>query len=427
MATSLPLQAPEAAVDRPIDPAFERQRRTRRIATVAVGLALAAAALVWLPGLVSPSISRAGVRLATVDEGPIESVVSATGTVVPQVEQVISSPVDARVLRILKAAGATLRRGDALVELDVSEARLQVESLAQDLAIKENAQSRTRLTLEKSLIELDSRADVKALQLASLRSQLERDRKLSAEGLLSLEQLKTSELAVTQAEIELREIERERDNARIANGTDVEGLALQMAKLRTEAVQARRTLELASPRADRDGVLTWALTEEGVSIRKGDVIARVADLRSFRVDATVSDVHATRVTPGLPVLVRVNDRTLDGTVTRVLPTIQNGAMTVQVALADPASPLLRSNLRVDAFIVTDRKARALRIRRGPFATGGGQQSVFVVRGDRAVRTPVELGLASYDQVEVVRGLQAGDEAIISDMSDYARLREVRIR
>jgi HlyD family secretion protein len=423
----LPLQAPEAAVDRPIDPAFERQRRTRRIATVAVGLALAAAALVWLPGLVSPSVSRAGVRLATVDEGPIESVVSATGTVVPQVEQVISSPVDARVLRILKAAGATLRRGDALVELDVSEARLEVESLAQDLAIKENAQSRTRLTLEKSLIELDSRADVKALQLASLRSQLERDRKLSAEGLLSLEQLKTSELAVTQAEIELREIERERDNARIANGTDVEGLALQMAKLRTEAVQARRTLELASPRADRDGVLTWALTEEGVSIRKGDVIARVADLRSFRVDATVSDVHATRVTPGLPVLVRVNDRTLDGTVTRVLPTIQNGAMTVQVALADPASPLLRSNLRVDAFIVTDRKARALRIRRGPFATGGGQQSVFVVRGDRAVRTPVELGLASYDQVEVVRGLQAGDEAIISDMSDYARLREVRIR
>jgi HlyD family secretion protein len=200
-----------------------------------------------------------------------------------------------------------------------------------------------------------------------------------------------------------------------------------MSKLRSEAAQARRTLELASPRADRDGVLTWALTQEGVAIRKGDVIARVADLRSFRVDATVSDVHAARVAPGLPVVVRVNERSLAGTVTRVLPTIENGAMTVQVALDEPASPLLRSNLRVDAFIVTDRKPRALRLRRGPFAAGAGAQSVFVVRGDRAVRTPVVLGLASYDQVEVVRGLQAGDEAIISDMSDYARLKEVRIR
>jgi HlyD family secretion protein len=268
---------------------------------------------------------------------------------------------------------------------------------------------------------------VKSLQLASLRSQLDRDRQLASQGLLATELLKKSELAVTQAEIELRQIDRARDNARVANGTDVEGLALEMAKLRNEAAQARRTLDLASPRADRDGVLTWALTQEGVAIGKGAVIARVADLRSFRVDATVSDVHASRVRQGLPVVVRANADTLEGTVTTVLPTIQNGAMTVQVSLATPASTLLRSNLRVDVFIVTDRKPHAMRLRRGPFATGSGQQSAFVVRGDRAVRTTVELGLSSFDQVEVVRGLRPGDEAIISDMSDYARLKEVRIR
>jgi HlyD family secretion protein len=414
-------------VDRPLDPEFERRRTWRRVAAGAGVLALGVAALLWLPGLVAPTVSRGSVRIATVDEGPIEAVISASGTVVPEVEQVISSPVDARVIRILKTAGATLRRGDPLVELDVSEARLAVDGLSQDLAIKENAQARARLTLEKSLIDLNGQAEVKSLQLASLRSQLERDRHLASQGLLSEELLKKSELAVSQAEIELRQIQGARDNARVANGTDVEGLALEMAKLRHEEAQARRTLELASPRADRDGVLTWALTQEGVAIRKGDVLARVADLRSFRVDATVSDVHASRVRPGLPVLVRINDDTLDGTVTMVLPTIQNGAMSVQVALANPASPLLRSNLRVDAFIVTDRKPRALRLRRGPFAAGAGQQAVFVLRGDRAVRTPIEIGLTSFDQVEIVRGLQPGDDAIISDMSDYARLKEVRIR
>ena len=64
----------------------------------------------------------------------------------------------------------------------------------------------------------------------------------------------------------------------------------------------------------------------------------------------------------------MNDDTLEGTVAAVLPTIQNGAMTLQVALKDPSSALLRSNLRVDVGIVTASKPRVVRIRRGPFAS-----------------------------------------------------------
>jgi HlyD family secretion protein len=414
-------------VDRPIDEDVQRRRTVTRAGTAGAVLAVLAGALVWLPGLVRPLISRASVRTAVADAGPIEAVITATGTVVPEVEQVVSSPVDARVLRILKRTGARLEKGDPLVTLDISETQLAVDKLGQDLAIKQNQQARTRLSLEKSLIDLNGQVEVKTLQLASLRSQLARDRQLAADGLLSQELLKKSELAVSQAQIELTQLEGSRENARIANRTEVEGLGLEMSKLHQEQREARRLLDLATPRADRAGVLTWALSQEGVAIRKGDVIARLADLGSFRVEATVSDVHARRLAAGLPVTVKVNDDTLEGTVAAVLPTIQNGAMTLQVALKDPSSALLRSNLRVDVGIVTASKPRVVRIRRGPFASGEGVQQVFVIRGDRAVRTPVELGLSSFDQFEVVRGLVPGDEAIISDMNDYTRLKEVRIR
>lgn len=414
-------------MDRPLDSDYQRRRRLRRVAAGLSTIVVAVAALTWLPGLVAPSVARSAIRTALADEGPIDAVISASGTVVPEVEQVIASPVDARVLRILQRPGATLRRGDALVELDISQARLEVEQLAQDLAIKENQQATTRLLLEKNLIDLNSEAQVKQLQLAALRAQLERDRQLSADGLLSKELLQKSELAVQQAAIELEQLRQARDNARLRTDTELRGLALEMAKLHEEAAQARRTLALASPRADRDGVLTWALTQEGVAIRKGDEIARVADLRSFRVDATVSDVHARRVRPGLPVIVRINEETLEGTVATVLPTVQNGAITLQVALANPASAVLRANLRADVLIVTDRKPRAVRVRRGPFATGEGRQTAFVIRGDRAVNTPVQFGVASFEHFEVVSGVHPGEEVIISDMRDYARLQEVRIR
>ena len=78
-----------------------------------------------------------------------------------------------------------------------------------------------------------------------------------------------------------------------------------MAKLRSEERRRRAgTLDLATPRADRDGVLTWALTEEGVAIKKGDVIARVADLGSSASRRPSRTCTPGALSAGLPVTSR---------------------------------------------------------------------------------------------------------------------------
>jgi HlyD family secretion protein len=414
-------------VDRPLDETFRRSRTLRRAGFSFAGVLLVLVILLWGPGWISPSIPRSRIRTARVDAGPIEAVISASGTVVPEIEEVVSSPVDARVLRILVRPGAELRPGQPLAELDTTESVMAVEKLSQNVALKDNQQEKTRLDLERSLNDLDSQARIKDLQLQSFRSQLTRSQALSREGLISVEQLRQAELAEAQAVIELKKIQNERDNAQRSNRAQLDALSLEMATLRQEEREARRQLSLAAPKATRSGVLTWSLTEEGVAIRKGDVLARLADLSSFRVEATLSDVHAKDVTVGLPVAVKVGETTLDGTVSNVLPTIKNGIMTVQVTLREKSNQLLRSNLRVDTFIVTGRRARALRLKRGPFADGAGPMDAFVVRGDRAVRTRLELGISSFEEFEVVKGLVPGDEVIVSDMKDYLHLTEVRIR
>jgi HlyD family secretion protein len=420
-------EGPEAPVDRPLDAEFRRARTLKRAGVSVAGIGVLLAIFLWGPGWISPSVSRARIRTAHVDAGPIEAVISASGTVLPEIEEVVSSPVDARVLRILVRPGAELKAGQPIVELDTSESSLAVEKLTQNLALKENQQEKTRLDLERSLNDLDSQARIKDLQLQSFRSQLARSQALSAAGLISAEQLRQAELAEAQAVIELKKIQNERENAQRSTRAQLDGLALEMATVRKETQEARRQLGLASPRAGRHGVLTWSLTEEGIAVHKGDVLARIADLSTFRVEATLSDVHAKRVSVGLPVAVKVGEETLEGVVGNVLPTIKNGVMTVQVALRQKSSPLLRSNLRVDAFIVTGRRARALRVKKGPFADGEGPVDAFVVRGDRAYRTRIELGLSSFDDFEVTKGLSAGDEVIISDMKDYVHLAEIRVK
>jgi HlyD family secretion protein len=414
-------------VDRELDPSVIQQQRRRRLAVGGTVLSVGVFGYIALTGLIAPSIDRSNIRTAVVEAGAVDSSIAASGVVVPEIEQVITSPVEARVLRIFERPGARLREGQPIVQLDVSESRLAVDKLAQDLAIKANSQAQKRLTLQKSLIELDSKTEVKKLQLASLESQLRRDQQLFKEGLLSEELVRKSELATTQARIELKQISAERENAQEATRTELAGLDMEIGKLRKEQDEARRQLDLASARAGRAGVLTWVVTEEGGSVQKGAVLARVADFSSFRVDASVSDVHAARLSIGQAAIVRINNDTLEGTVRSINPTIANGVMTVAIGLAQPSSPLLRQNLRVDVSVVTARKPRTLRVRRGPFSTGEGTQDVFVVRGGRAVKTPATFGLTGFDYYEVTNGLMAGDEVIISDMRDYQRLNEIRIR
>ena len=69
---------------------------------------------------------------------------------------------------------------------------------------------------------------------------------------------------------------------------------------------------LATAASDRRGVLTWVVPSEGMAVHRGDELARIADLSAFRVEATVSDVHASRLVAGLPVTVRSGDSRLGG-------------------------------------------------------------------------------------------------------------------
>jgi HlyD family secretion protein len=415
-------------VDRPLDPDIERHRRRRLAGQIGAAILVIVALFVWLPGWIRPAVARAAVRTAKVTAGPIEEVITASGTVVPEVERALSSPLEARVLRILKRPGDRVASGDPLVELDTSESVLAVNKLEKDLALKDNQQAQTRLTLEKSLLDLEGRLETKRLDLDTYRAQLADDRQLFKGGLISRDKLRLSELAEAKAGVELRQLEGERDNVRRANGVQVDGLTLERGALGRETSEARRQLELATTRADRTGVVTWSLTEEGIAVHKGDVLARIADLRTFRVDATVSDVHLKTLAAGMPVVVRINDAdTLTGRVAAVYPKIDNGVITFTVAFDDKANALLRPNLRVDVLVISARKPRVLRLKKGPFSEGDGYRQAFVIRGGRAVRTPIALGLASFDQFEVVSGLAEGDEVIISDMRDYLHLTAVNVR
>ena len=145
-------------MDRPVDPTFLRRQRGKRIAYSVAGVAALLWLSVWLPSWIRPALDPDRIRIAQVQWGAVEETITASGTVVPQFEQIIFSPVNTRLVRILQKPGAMLQQGQPIVELDLNAARLDVEKRAGSKEVGEAV----RLLL--SLVSCLLRADISVFQ-----------------------------------------------------------------------------------------------------------------------------------------------------------------------------------------------------------------------------------------------------------------------
>jgi HlyD family secretion protein len=403
--------------------------RRRRVARQSVIVAIAAAAVVFFIAATlrwfAPAIDRDDLRTARVTRGAIEATLQASGTVIPAGEEVISSPVEARVLRIVRRAGDRVRRGDEILALDIADARLAVDQLSERVSQKESERTQLRLRLEESAANLRALIETKKLDAEILRLQAERTTRLQAEGLSSEQEMRVAKAGARKSEIELAQLEAAliratRSAAEQLNVSDVE-----MSMLRRESGQSLRQLDLARTRAGRDGVVTWVVNEEGATVRRGDIVARVADLSAFRVEATISDLYVSQLAAGMPVEVKLDETRVRGRIASVDPRIVNGVARFYIALDTPAHPKLRNNVRVDVFVVTGHRTGVLTLHRGQLGRAK-REGVFVLRGDRVVKVNATWGLMGDEQLEVAAGLAEGDEVVVSDMTGHADATQLRV-
>ncbi|HEY2090514.1 MAG TPA: HlyD family efflux transporter periplasmic adaptor subunit [Thermoanaerobaculia bacterium] len=413
-------------MDRPIEPEVRRNRNLRRVAIAVLSLAavtfLVHATVKWL----RPSIARRDVELARVEIGSVDASLQASGTIVPAFEQVVSSPVDARVLRILHRAGDHVHAGDELVALDTSAAKLDTDRLADSVAAKLGEQAELKLRIEENLATLRAQAETKKLDRDILQFKAQENATLAREGLVSSQDNLAAAASLKKSEIELQQLGEALARARRTGDAQLASITAAIATLQRERQESQRQLSLAMMGADRGGVITSIVEDAGAALRKGDVVARIADLSSYRVAATISDLHASELAPGMRVRVKLDDTTsIGGAITSIDPRVENGSVRFWIALDERSHPKLRNNVRADVFVLTSQRSNALRVKRGSLGNSA-VEDVFVLRGGDLVRTQVRWGVEGESALEVASGLRAGDQIAINNMSDYSGVDRLRI-
>ena len=407
-------------MDRAISTTTQRRRRLR---TWLLGIGAVVAVLGAVLGLrtvVQPSLRRVAILTATVETGDVDAALTAAGTVIPGREAVLVSPIQSTIRRVALAVGTRVQPGQTIVELDKDLAASALAKLDDEQLRNQNKNVQLTLTLARSLTDLQAQQQAQDLRVSSLQSALRDEQHLLEVGGGTAEAVRQAELNLRTARLEAARLRQQVANQQLASRADRRELGFTVSMQQRSIAEQAAKLRQADISSQLPGVLTWVNDNLGATVQAGDALARVADLSRFRVRATLADSYADQLHPGDAVRVRLGPGTdLPGTVASISPAVDKGVVTFYIALANDHYPALRANLRADVFVITRAHRGVLRVKNGPFYQGGQEQPVFVLASGRAVRRVVRLGDSNPDYVQVLSGLQVGEELIVSNTKTYA--------
>jgi HlyD family secretion protein len=413
-------------MDRELPQEIMKRKKIKRIVIAVTSVFLIIFILCGFRAIIKPTLNFADIQTSIVEYGVIEGTVSATGTVVPKFEQVLTSPIQSTIDNVFLQAGDSVGSGESILKLDMEAIQFAHNTLRDELALQKNKKHQLKLQLEKNQVEIQAHYDIKKLQTQYIESNLEKEKHLFEIGGGNKNSIEQAELNLQIAQRELQLLTNQIDNQKESLETEMRGLDLQIQISKSRLAETERQLALAEARADRNGVVVWVNDNIGSTVNSGDVLARIADLGSFKIEARISDIHASKLFNGCTVKVRINDNDLPGRISNILPAVENGIVKFIVELDNQSDKLLRHNLRVDVYVIVERKENVLRVSNGQFYDGLVEQKVFVVDEGNAVRRLIDIGAANFDFVEVSGDIKEGDELIISDMSKYHHLKEISI-
>jgi HlyD family secretion protein len=169
--------------------------------------------------------------------------------------------------------------------------------------------------------------------------------------------------------------------------------------------------------------------QEGQQVAAGALLARVANPARLKAAIRIAETQAKDVQLGQPAMIDTRNGLIPGHVTRVDPAVDNGTVTVDVALDAPLPKGARPDLSVEGTIELERLTNVLYVGRPVQAQSETNIALFKIlkQGRAAVRVPVQLGRVSVATVEVLSGLQLGDRVILSEMSEWHNYPRVRLK
>lgn len=406
----------------------EVQRKEQRKQFIRIGTAVGGfiVLIVVVISMLQTSLKRKDLNISTVDKGVIEVSVSASGKVIPAFEEIINSPINSRIVEVYKRGGDSVDVGTPILKLDLQSAETEYNKQLDEEQMKSLQLEQQRVTNHNKLSEMEMNLKVSRMELDRKAVELRNERYLDSLGAGTTDKVRQVELDYNVSILKLKEDEQKYKNEQALAEADLKVKELELNIFRKSLAETRRTLEDAQIRSPRKAILTYVNNEIGSQIGQGAKVAIVSDLSHFKIEGEIADTYGDRIAAGSKAVIKIGSEKLDGTVSDVTPLSKNGVISFTVQLEEDNHKRLRSGLKTDVYVMNAVKDDVLRIVNSSYYVGKGEYELFVVNGNQLLKRKVQLGDSNFEYVEVVSGLQEGDQVIVSDMNAYKDKNKLKI-
>ena len=330
---------------------------------------------------------RVDVPALTVGTTTLESTLQISGNLVPQTRVAILAKLPGTLSSIAVQIGDRVRAGQTVAVMDRREIDAQVDAAAAAVNVAHAGLESAEASLANAVVEH------------------ERSERLLEAGAIPrqrLDETQTGRRAATA----------QRDLAK-ANVAQAEA-ALRRAR------ETQRDTILTSP---IDGVIVERNYDAGSLVGPGEKpVVAIADLRSLKLEAGVSELEAGRLRTGMPARIAVQARpgdVFEGRLAAIAPEVdpRNRHFTIEVRTANPGT--LLSGMYATATIPTERVADVVAVPRDAVTTRGGRRIVLKVEDGAVREAPVTEGFSNGTQVQISNGLTRGDVIVADARRDVA--------
>ncbi len=367
-----------------------------------------------------PTVDRSLVWVDTVKRGPMVRQVHGPGTLVPVDIRWIAARTQGRVEKLVLLPGATVDADSVIMVLsnpDVTQAAVDAQS---QLNAGEAEYANLKVTVQRDVLQSESDAATAKAAFEEARLRAEVNDQLFKDGLVSELDLRLSKVTAEQAETQNSIAQKRYAFEKDSVAPQLAVKEAEVDRLRDQAKLKLAEADALNVRAGMRGILQVVPVEVGAQVLPGANIARVADPSRLKAQIQIAETQAKDVQIGQSSQIDTRNGVVAGKVSRIDPSVQNGTVTVDVALPGELPLGARPDLSVDGVIELEHLDDVVFVGRPAFGQEHSSADIFRLDADGvyASRTQVQLGRSSVNTIEIVKGLEPGDRVILSDMSQW---------
>ena len=370
----------------------------------------------WANTSVSVPLDR--LRIATVMRGDLVRDVSVQGRVIAAIRPTLYASA-AGSITLLVEAGSAVEKDQVLADVDSPELANRLKQAQSSLDQEAIELQRQRIDSRQLALEKRKQADLADVALIAARREKRRADQANELSVISVIDFEKAQDELRNAELSYAHAVADADlfDEKLAFELRASELALERRQLLVDDLQ-RQTDDL-SLKSPVSGIVGDLLVEQKEAVSRDTPVMSVVDLSRFEIDAQIPESYADDLAIGMEAEIMLSGRTYAGRLVAVSPEIVGSQVAGRIRFSGEVPANLRQNQRLTTRILLEERPGVLMLPRGQFLESGGGRIAYVLTDDGlALRRNIDIGARSLGAVEIIGGLNAGEQVIISSVDQF---------